>query len=56
MTGNTGNTNSHQNMSMNGINSGHSASTGIIHGASGNMTAGGYGSNSSASTYSSTSN
>ena len=48
----TGHTNSHQNMSINGINSGHSSNTGIIHGASGNVTSGGFGSISSGSTYS----
>jgi len=45
--------NSHQNMSINGINSGHSGNNGIIQGALGNSNNGGFGSNSSGPAYNS---
>ena len=53
----SGNTSSHQNMAINGMSSGHSSNTGIIQGApGGNISNGGFGSNSSGPNYSSTSN
>ena len=51
----SGTTNSHQNMSINGISVGHSSNTGITQGAPGNIINGGFGSNSSGPNYSSTS-
>ena len=51
----TGNGSSHQNLSINGMNTGHSTNNGIIHGSSGNIANGGFGTNPSGPTYSSTS-
>ena len=48
------NSNSHQNLTMNGINAGPSGNTGIMQGASGNITNGGFGSNGVGSSYGST--
>ena len=48
------NSNSHQNLAMNGVNAGHSGNTGIMQGTSGNITNGGFGSNGVGSSYGST--
>ena len=40
-----GNGSSHQNLSMNGMNSGHSGNNGIMNGSSGNITNVGFGNN-----------
>ena len=46
----TSNGSSHQNLSVNGMNTGHSSNNGIINGSSGNITNGGFGTNSAIQT------
>ena len=45
-----GNGSSHQNLSMNGMNSGHSGNNGIMNGSSGNITNVGFGNNTAGQT------